>query len=582
MSIIYDPINIKEYPYNAVGDGVHDDTAAIQAALNFFSGTSSTRSGTIFFPFGIYKITSTLTFTGNQGASIRFQGDGTGATAGVTLLWDGSSGSTMWNFYGLNQAEFDNIIFNGNHLASTGLWFHYDATNAVGSGQVFFHKCFGYYCVGTGASASNGSAIIKLGDSASSFEVAGYVFDKCTFYGGTYENNGTQACVMALQSGPGNTEQFAFRDCNFGYAYYGFEFDNGNNELIFDNCQYAAVFAPVHAAGPIHIKMHECATEIVNTGTYAHQGYFLHGGSQSAKAIIDSCEIVIDGYNNAQNAIISWAGGHLELINCLVDGTGGGSGASNNTIASLSVASMGISGSCSVSVKKCVWVNVGTGTTIPQIPVYVGGTNKTDYVAGDSETNRAAIDLHQNMGAPYGSSSSLLPEFQAWPLSFWTIAPWSNITFGAAGLSEVYRGETRQLTTCYEIDYTALTAASTQQQITLGTIRTHQGVVRVIMEVVTPFKGGAISAMLTEAGYTGGTNAEWIVNKDTWTAAAVYGLASGDLGTALTGTVQGIDVSAWTTAKAFGLYFTATSGNLNTLTQGKIKLYVTTEFVDYL
>jgi hypothetical protein len=50
-------VSVKDF--GAVGDGVTDDTAAIQAALN--SGTQS-----ILFPEGTYKVTSTLTIQQNQ------------------------------------------------------------------------------------------------------------------------------------------------------------------------------------------------------------------------------------------------------------------------------------------------------------------------------------------------------------------------------------------------------------------------------------------------------------------------------------------------------------------------------------
>lgn len=46
-------VNVKNAPFNAVGDGVADDTAAIQAAIN-------SRRGIIFFPTGTYKISSTI------------------------------------------------------------------------------------------------------------------------------------------------------------------------------------------------------------------------------------------------------------------------------------------------------------------------------------------------------------------------------------------------------------------------------------------------------------------------------------------------------------------------------------------
>jgi hypothetical protein len=51
-------ISVKDPPYNAVGDGVTDDTSAIQAAINV-ACTSSGRA--LIFPNGTYKITAALT-----------------------------------------------------------------------------------------------------------------------------------------------------------------------------------------------------------------------------------------------------------------------------------------------------------------------------------------------------------------------------------------------------------------------------------------------------------------------------------------------------------------------------------------
>lgn len=62
-----DVINVKDF--GAVGDGVTDDTAAIQAALSFVSVTEWAGSsvamhlksgGTIYFPDGVYRVTKTL------------------------------------------------------------------------------------------------------------------------------------------------------------------------------------------------------------------------------------------------------------------------------------------------------------------------------------------------------------------------------------------------------------------------------------------------------------------------------------------------------------------------------------------
>lgn len=68
-------ISVKDF--GAVGDGVTDDTAAIQAAITYAESTATPPAAgpgqiTIFFPFGKYKITNELLVT----KSISFVGDG--------------------------------------------------------------------------------------------------------------------------------------------------------------------------------------------------------------------------------------------------------------------------------------------------------------------------------------------------------------------------------------------------------------------------------------------------------------------------------------------------------------------------
>lgn len=52
-------VNVKGFPFNAKGDGVTDDTAAIQAAIDFAS-VEFQDSRTVFFPKGVYAISSGL------------------------------------------------------------------------------------------------------------------------------------------------------------------------------------------------------------------------------------------------------------------------------------------------------------------------------------------------------------------------------------------------------------------------------------------------------------------------------------------------------------------------------------------
>src|SRR5207253_1758745 len=71
----------------AIGDGISDDTAAIQAAINALSAAG----GVVYFPVpsASYKITDTLTI-----------GTGTSSSAstkqGVVLVGEGMPGSPPW------------------------------------------------------------------------------------------------------------------------------------------------------------------------------------------------------------------------------------------------------------------------------------------------------------------------------------------------------------------------------------------------------------------------------------------------------------------------------------------------------
>jgi hypothetical protein len=85
--------NVKEFL--AVGDGTTDDTTAIQAAIT----AASAVGGTVLFPAGAYKITSTLTISSPvtiQGAGMhQYLFSDITNTNGTILHWYGAAGGTM-------------------------------------------------------------------------------------------------------------------------------------------------------------------------------------------------------------------------------------------------------------------------------------------------------------------------------------------------------------------------------------------------------------------------------------------------------------------------------------------------------
>lgn len=80
-------INVKTF--GAVGDGVTDDTAAIQAAIDFLD--TNNLSGTIHFPDGIYIIDGPFLDTSNSNAQILLPRRASSATSMISIMLTGST-----------------------------------------------------------------------------------------------------------------------------------------------------------------------------------------------------------------------------------------------------------------------------------------------------------------------------------------------------------------------------------------------------------------------------------------------------------------------------------------------------------
>lgn len=106
QSKLRDVVSVKDF--GAVGDGVTDDTAAIQAAVTFARAQGG-ESRKLYWPRGTYLITNTITIGTNQ--SIEFD-------PGVTInLVPASNVETTSLFVAANQSE---IYFNGNGAVING------------------------------------------------------------------------------------------------------------------------------------------------------------------------------------------------------------------------------------------------------------------------------------------------------------------------------------------------------------------------------------------------------------------------------------------------------------------------------
>ena len=257
-------VSVKDF--GAVGDGVTDDTAAIQAAIN----ANAASGGTILFPAGTYKITSSLTWYNAVSANkpgISFIGEGRDSTIlksyiangplldirGTKSFASGGSGSLFFNGGGIYGIQFDgtnatgtsdaiyvqgwqyaeiidcyiyklprdgirqwidagfpNADYSSSSINITDTWIWdcagqgVNQTGAIGAWSWQFNKILFGYC-GMGATITS----------------AGNSFIDCSFVGNGYSPaGGTRSGGSHLQIGSsaGGTNRIVIRGCEFDFA----------------------------------------------------------------------------------------------------------------------------------------------------------------------------------------------------------------------------------------------------------------------------------------------------------------------------------------------------------------------------
>lgn len=173
--------------YGAVGDGVHDDTAAIQSAID-----AAINGGTIFLPRGVYMVTGLV--VRNKGTNIL--GDGRWATriarlSGTKPLITMSGSGTKIGH--LRYAAINNIMLSGNFMPGTLVQSYYADTCLFG--QINFIHC-----------AGRAIDFVEVWDTRffeCAFEDCGSVTEPCT--------------LLRNSTAPGN---FGFSDDNTNQIYF--------------------------------------------------------------------------------------------------------------------------------------------------------------------------------------------------------------------------------------------------------------------------------------------------------------------------------------------------------------------------
>lgn len=202
-----DPLVFNVLDYNAKGDGVTDDTTAVQAAIN---AANAAGGGEVWFPRGTYIINGATSLTLTTISNVTLKGTGWASSLQVP-----NSGSGTQYLFLAGNASITNLVVEDldlNMAYQGSTWSHFIVGSGTVAGLRFNRvqfRCVNYsgaipYFLNAAATAARG--------------LTDWHFTKCRFY-----NPGTQTINGMVIRG--------FDGCEVD----GCEFVNVNNPLIPDN-----------------------------------------------------------------------------------------------------------------------------------------------------------------------------------------------------------------------------------------------------------------------------------------------------------------------------------------------------------
>jgi hypothetical protein len=126
----FKPLVVNVQSKGAVGDGVADDTAAIQASIDIVAAQTTTQGGVVYFPRGVYRVATGLVLPDLNYHSMSFVGEGRRTTrlyadSDTTILTlgvdDGNYNDYVAGTYGVGaygvSLRIENLSFQGRWVA---------------------------------------------------------------------------------------------------------------------------------------------------------------------------------------------------------------------------------------------------------------------------------------------------------------------------------------------------------------------------------------------------------------------------------------------------------------------------------
>ncbi|MHB9132637.1 MAG: glycosyl hydrolase family 28-related protein [Armatimonadota bacterium] len=260
----------------AKGDGIQDDTAAIQSVLD------KMRDGaTIYFPPGTYRITKTLTSPEGRYLGVSLLGHGRTST----LVWDGEEkGRMFWSRDGMPNTRYVGLSWDGRGKAAVG----------------FDHSCQKVYETEIRhqyeAYRNFTEAGIRVGHSKK-VATAETLYDHCLFEG----------CKHGVSIRTFNDLDHTFTGCEFRKCGVGLFSGFGSN-FYARNSHFE-----YNTESDVEWKGGEGASS-VRRCTSQGSARFLQARSSVGPMMIQDCRV--DGWTNADGAVVL-SGAPVELFDCV-------------------------------------------------------------------------------------------------------------------------------------------------------------------------------------------------------------------------------------------------------------------------
>lgn len=257
-------VSVKDF--GAVGDGVTNDIAAIQAAIDFLGSTP----GVVHFPVGAYRINSKININGKRGIRLTGTGPTNLGDLGTVIRWYGgaSSGACM-SMDGANEINVENLTFQYYTAAYDGNLI--DLDSSVGGADAFNIRFSHCAFNGSSASIDSAAALVNLR------LTYGISFDHCSF----------RYAVLGIGCSGTSNSVISVRDCFFEGA-----------------TLTTACISARSGAWVVESCVHQCDTSVVLTP-------FLKLAGELNGLVVSGCLLGVDGANAATpsaNAIIDLTG----------------------------------------------------------------------------------------------------------------------------------------------------------------------------------------------------------------------------------------------------------------------------------